>query len=217
MKEISSQKGKTVLFVSHHMQALLNLCDRAILLHKGEIADIGEPEAVIGRYLKKEKQITSLQEYDTMSNAPGNDHIRIKKIALLPEYVNDQQVIDIRTPLSIHFECWYSALTPGTLIAGVHLFNMGGECIFDVCSEATILPAGLITGSCNIPGNFLNDGAYYVSLVFVKDTTQHLYYFEACLSFDVEDYRRNTAWFGKWQGYVRPAFPVTLTTKSEHI
>jgi lipopolysaccharide transport system ATP-binding protein len=215
MKEISSQKGKTVLFVSHHMQALQNLCHRVIVLHKGEITDMGAPEAVIGNYLKKEKRITSFQEYDTISAAPGNDHIRIRKVALVPEYVNDQQLIDIRTPLSIHFECWYSGFTSGGLIAGVHLFNMRGECIFDVCSEEAILPGGLITGRCNIPGNFLNDGAYYISLVFVKDTTQRLFYFEACLSFDVEDYRRNTAWYGKWQGYVRPAFPVTLTTKSE--
>jgi lipopolysaccharide transport system ATP-binding protein len=72
---------------------------------------------------------------------------------------------------------------------------------------------GLIEGKCTIPGNFLNDGSYYISLVFVKDTTNPLYHFEACLSFDVEDYRKDTAWYGKWQGAVRPAFPVTLTTK----
>jgi lipopolysaccharide transport system ATP-binding protein len=213
MKEVSSQKGKTVLFVSHNMQALQSLCHRAIALHKGEIIDTGEPEAVIGRYLKRERSINGFQEYDAIPYAPGNDSIRIKKVELLPEYVNDQEVIDIRTPINILFEFWYLGETYNNLIAGVHLFNMKGECIFDVCSEAAMYTGSLIEGKCTIPGNFLNDGSYYISLVFVKDATNPLYHFEACLSFDVEDYRKNTGWYGKWQGAVRPAFPVTLTTK----
>jgi len=213
MKEVSSQKGKTVLFVSHNMQALQSLCDRVIALHKGEIIDTGEPETVIGHYLKRERKINSFQEYDAIPYAPGNDSIRIKKVVLLPDYVNDQEVIDIRTPINIHFEFWYLGTAYSSLIAGVHLFNMKGECIFDVCSEGAMYTNGLIEGKCTIPGNFLNDGSYYISLVFVKDTTNPLYHFEACLSFDVEDYRKNTAWYGKWQGAVRPAFPVTLTVK----
>ncbi|SFE51125.1 lipopolysaccharide transport system ATP-binding protein [Chitinophaga sp. CF118] len=213
MKEVSSQKGKTVLFVSHNLQALQNLCQRVIVIHQGQIVDEGEPEAVIGSYLKKEKNISCFQEYDDMSSAPGNDSIRIKRVELIPEYVNGQQVIDIRTPVTIHFEFWYLEATSGNLIVGVHLYNFRGDFIFDVCSEGAIYPSGLIEGKCSIPGNFLNDDSYYISIVFVKDTTNRLYYFEGCLSFDVEDYRKNTAWFGKWQGFVRPAFPVTLTTK----
>ena len=40
-----------------------------------------------------------------------------------------------------------------------------------------------------------------------------MYYFESCLSFDVEDYRENAGWYGKWLGYVRPDFPVVLRPK----
>jgi lipopolysaccharide transport system ATP-binding protein len=213
MKEVSSQKGKTILFVSHNMQALQSLCHRVIALHKGEIIDAGEPEAVIGHYLKRERKINGFQEYDAIPYAPGNDSIRIKKVELLPEYVNDQEVIDIRTPVNIHFEFWYLGTAYSSLIAGVHLFNMKGECIFEVCSEGAMYTNGLIEGKCTIPGNFLNDGSYYISLVFVKDSTNPLYHFDACLSFDVVDYRKDIAWYGKWQGAVRPVFPVTLTTK----
>jgi len=67
--------------------------------------------------------------------------------------------------------------------------------------------------NCHIPGNFLNDGSYYASVSFVKNTTQRIFYFEACLSFEVEDYRKDTAWFGKWIGYVRPSFPVIVKPK----
>ncbi|OMP80639.1 ABC transporter ATP-binding protein [[Flexibacter] sp. ATCC 35208] len=211
MKEISDRKGKTVLFVSHNTQALQNLCDRVITLHKGHIIDSGKPETVIANYLKSTDNNYLEQRYDTPESAPGNDYIRIKKIAI--EY--DTDIFDIRTPFTTRFEFWYSDPDPGSLIVGIHLFNMAGECIFDVASKGSDLRAGLITGECNIPGNFLNNGAYYLSIVFVKDTTQRIFYFEGCLSFNVEDFRENTAWFGKWMGYVRPAFPVIL--KQQHV
>lgn len=213
MKEVSSKQGKTILLVSHNMQALKNLCNRAIVLHKGELINMGDPEIVIENYLKKEKTYNIFQEFDNMELAPGNDAIRIKKVELKPEYLPGQEVIDIRTPLNVYFEFWNLDHTVGSLIAGVLLFNMAGECIFDVGSEGDTSLTGLIEGRCRIPGNFLNDGSYYISIAFVKDTTNRLFYFESCLSFDVEDYRKNTAWYGKWIGHVRPSFPVILRPK----
>jgi lipopolysaccharide transport system ATP-binding protein len=206
MKEISDRKGKTVLFVSHNTQALQNLCDSVITLHKGHIIDAGKPADVITNYLKSTDNNYLSQSYEAPESAPGNDYIRIKKI----EIQYDTEIFDIRTPFSTKFEFWYNDPEPGSLIVGIHLFNMAGECIFDIASKGAQLRAGLITGECRIPGNFLNNGAYYISIVFVKDTTQRLFYFEGCLSFSVEDFRENTAWFGKWMGYVRPAFPIVL-------
>jgi lipopolysaccharide transport system ATP-binding protein len=213
MKEVSAQQGKTVLFVSHNMQALKNLCHRTIALHEGKIIEEGKPEIVISNYLKRQQNNFVHQSYDLPENAPGNNYIRIKKAELIPGYLDDMNAIDIRTPLHFRFEFWYNDAEPGSLIIGIHLFNIAGDCIFDIASQPKKFNSGLIEASCDIPGNFLNDGSYYISIVFVKNSTQRLFYFEACLAFEVEDYRSNTAWFGKWLGYVRPAFPVTVKPK----
>jgi hypothetical protein len=45
------QEGKTILFVSHDMTAVKNLCDAAVWLEHGEVKGIGEPEEVVGKYL----------------------------------------------------------------------------------------------------------------------------------------------------------------------
>ena len=45
------QAGKTILFVSHDLAAVKNLCDRALWLEQGEIKMTGDPEAVVSRYL----------------------------------------------------------------------------------------------------------------------------------------------------------------------
>ena len=45
-----SERGLTVLFVSHDMAAVSRLCHRIIWLDKGEVASDGEPEAVVAAY-----------------------------------------------------------------------------------------------------------------------------------------------------------------------
>ena len=210
MKEASSRDGRTVLFVSHNMQALRNLCSRALTLDKGQIVDMGEPDEVIANYLRREKVQYLQQYYEDPGSAPGNAAIRIKKVELVPDHLPGMEIIDIRTPLALNLEFWYDPPDSGDLIVGVHLFSIAGDCVFDVSSERYVLGKGLVSCRCLIPGRFLNDGSYYISVVFVSNTTKRLFYFESCVSFDVEDYRENTAWYGKWIGHVRPAFPVVL-------
>ncbi len=43
-------EGRTVLFVTHDMDALKRHCDRVLLLEEGRVADIGDPEAIARRY-----------------------------------------------------------------------------------------------------------------------------------------------------------------------
>ena len=45
------QDGKTILFVSHDVTAVKNLCDAAVWLEHGEVKGLGEPDAVVGKYL----------------------------------------------------------------------------------------------------------------------------------------------------------------------
>lgn len=208
MRDITGREGRTVIFVSHNMQAIQNLCSRAILLENGNMIREGYPAEVISHYIRRNKAYELERAWDPPA-APGNEFIRVKRISLDPEFVNGSPVMDIRTPLCIRFS-FRSQSASLNLCVGVHLFTASGDCIFDVCSTPGEYPAGDYTGECRIPGNFLNDGAYYISLIFVKDTSVPLYYLEECLSFEVEDYRENFAWYGKWMGHVRPSFPVHI-------
>src|SRR5215469_16676511 len=46
-----ARDGRTVMFVSHHMAAVQQLCSRVFLVRAGTISLQGEPEAVLSRYL----------------------------------------------------------------------------------------------------------------------------------------------------------------------
>ena len=49
----ASRDGTTVLFVSHNLTSVQQLCDRAFHVDGGKLCDEGKPETVIANYLKK--------------------------------------------------------------------------------------------------------------------------------------------------------------------
>jgi lipopolysaccharide transport system ATP-binding protein len=51
MESISKDEGRTILFVSHNMPAMVNLCPKSIYLEKGTIKSIGVTEDIINEYL----------------------------------------------------------------------------------------------------------------------------------------------------------------------
>ena len=209
MHDISENQGSTVIFVSHNMQAIQNLCTRALLIEGGQIRAEGKPVQIINTYSRLTGRKHFSQEWPDTADAPGNQQIRIRKVSLEPEQHSKNEVLDIRTPLRVRFSFSISG-REFNLCVGVHLFTEAGDCIFDVSSVPGNITPGQYSGECLIPGNFLNDGAYFISLIFVQDTSRPLYYFENCLSFELEDYRENFSWYGKWIGSVRPNFPVTI-------
>jgi lipopolysaccharide transport system ATP-binding protein len=209
MREVSEEKGRTILFVSHSMQAIKNLCDKALWLKKGQMKAFGNVSDIVTNYLSNVQQAKLRQQWKTPDTAPGNEWVRMKSVELIPHLHDPAEPLDIRTPLTVKFQFWN--LSDDILLsAGLHLFTSSGECIFDVPSPSTHFDKGIIEGKCNIPGDFLNDGAYYFSMVIVRDTSVPLFRLEECLTFELEDYRENIQWYGKWWGAVRPKLPFHL-------
>jgi len=57
-----SQGGKTILFVSHNLSALRQICSRAVALSRGKVVDIGEVNSVADHYLANELQAGTINE-----------------------------------------------------------------------------------------------------------------------------------------------------------
>lgn len=214
MNDASSKSGRTVIFVSHNLQAVNNLCSQAIWLDKGSLRSRGNTKSVINDYLNT-LQNKSWKKQFVLDEAPGNEFIKMLDVELVPHFNDAYSVIDIRVPLTVKFR-FYNESNDIMLAAGVHLFTISGECIFDVSDDPILCKKGIIEGECTIPGDFLNNGSYYISIIFVEDSSKQLYYYEEALSFDVEDYRENINWYGQWMGYVRPKFPVRLKQSEIH-
>jgi lipopolysaccharide transport system ATP-binding protein len=60
MKDVSANSGRTVLFVSHNMTSIQNLCQNAMLLSNGTVKEIGETGNIISKYfsINRKKGLT---------------------------------------------------------------------------------------------------------------------------------------------------------------
>jgi lipopolysaccharide transport system ATP-binding protein len=56
MKEVSSGGGRTVIFVSHNMEAVTALCNKGILMENGVSSKVEDIKEVVSRYLNSFKQ-----------------------------------------------------------------------------------------------------------------------------------------------------------------
>ena len=92
----------------------------------------------------------------------------------------------------------------------MHVFNSSDQMVFASRSLDYTVNNGLLKLNCNIPGNFLNDGGYYVSMMIVQNSNA-LYYLQEAISFEVVEEQRNISWLQKWPGYVRPKLEWSIT------
>ena len=72
MKDVAGH-GRTVLFVSHNMSAVLKLCTKALIINQGIISGYGGAETIVNNYLNKE--VGCLRGYRDLNDAkrwPGS-------------------------------------------------------------------------------------------------------------------------------------------------
>ena len=98
MQEISKGDGRTVLFVSHNMAAVQNLCTRVMLLNNGTIDTIGETEEVISYYLKKFRNNEVSQELSIRTDRKGNG--KLKFLEYWFENENNEKVYAMQSGLA---------------------------------------------------------------------------------------------------------------------
>ena len=215
MKEVAS-KEKTILFVSHNLTAVANLCNKILHLEKGYVKQFGETGEVLNNYLSAMQNNLVLQDFDDVNVAPGNDLVRLKYAKLTPSLIGAQLIADVRSSLKIDIEFW-NLLDNQNLNISLHIYASTGECIFNVGTEPKMLNKGVVQASLLIPGYFLNDGNYIVSFMIVKDKSIVLFNFEEVFNFEIADFREETTWYGKWPGYVRPQFDFPIQQVSQKI
>ena len=107
MQDVSKGEGRTVLFVSHNMASVKQLCKSGVLLENGGVKYIGEIQDTINYYIG-ESGFSEKQFFDDIETAPGNDDIRIKSFEILPKDVNPffPNEISIETGIIFRLEFW---------------------------------------------------------------------------------------------------------------
>lgn len=204
MEDVSLKEGRTVLFVSHNMEAVKTLCRRAICLQSGKIINDGTTINVVKEYLQVNfrGKIFNSWEYKL---APGNEFVKVKSISI-KDNSKESTILTTDSDLEIITEFWIVNISLKINLS-LHLYAATGECLMNVHTQfpAPRLKAGLHKSTCKIPKKLLNTGAFSISIMFVKDTTIPLFELVDALHFEIkEGVRKDLHWYGKFPGFFRP-------------
>lgn len=202
MSDVATE-GRTVLFVSHNMNAVKTLCKRTIWVDEGEIKTVGETKQVVLDFVRSAAHSLVEQTWEDPSDAPGNERVRIHAARLRSTGDDGGSEIFINTPFQLEFEFWnYSC--DGKVNFTMHLFTLEGAYVFATSSKVGPRQRGLIKEVVKVPANFLNDGIYSVNIQVVEDAVS-VYMHSQIINFEVHDVEHASGlWFGKWPGVVRP-------------
>ncbi|MEM6684705.1 MAG: ABC transporter ATP-binding protein [Bacteroidota bacterium] len=215
MKDISGDEGRTVLFVSHDMDAIQKLTKRAVVLSDGEVLYVGETDKAVQTYLKKGLESEPTISWDTFETAPGNDFGRLKNVTLQNADNKACKRFNVTEPIQISVRYW-DLNTEYTNTAMIRIINERGQCLFASnefsapnWSEVHSDHKGIVTAVCTIPGNYMAEGQFTVS-VGVGNYNPNMTHVleENLLAFEVYDNTMGEGVRGKasgsWPGMVRP-------------
>ena len=205
MKDVS-REGRTVLFVSHNMAAVKNLCEKGIWLNKGRMEFWGDMGACISKYVSSALESANItKETDVYKDNDAGIHL--KEISLEEKCANG--VINYSEPFKIFidFENKSSTMYDITL----HVVNQEGVIIFATSSSHTIQKEKTENDSnglkalCHIPAKLLMPGNYSITVHVVRGKRNSVFSKRELLSFSIiDDNKDQYAYFGKIPGVIRP-------------
>lgn len=95
MQDVSRNDGRTVLFVSHNMAAVTNLCKKGILLGNGQICGSGLIEEVVNNYQISYELEINTHDIELIENRSGN-----RKVFLCDIYLTNKTNTRINSVLT---------------------------------------------------------------------------------------------------------------------
>lgn len=164
--------GRTVLFVSHNMQAITRLCSRCILLNEGRMMLDGPSAGVANAYLHSGITTTAAREWNDLATAPGDDIARLCGVRVRSGKGQAVETIDIRETVGIELE--YEVLKPDHIfLPHFSLRNQDGTRLFvavdvDPSWRGKRRPPGRYISTGWIPSNLLAEGLVSVQAVVMS-------------------------------------------------
>jgi lipopolysaccharide transport system ATP-binding protein len=161
-----SGTGRTVLFVSHNMQTINQLCDRVIWLDGGAIAENGDPSEVVSHYLHTASVSGSTMSWTDDESAPGDDLARLLAARVVNETGETVDTTDVREGVGV--EIRFRVLREGPpVFAKIKVRGRQGDVAFnamDVGQMETAAAPGVYSVTAWIPPNLLNEGTATVDV-----------------------------------------------------
>lgn len=179
MQDISNTEGRTVLFVSHDMAAIKNLCTRLIVLKDGQVSFIGNIEEGIDMYMRREDSQASIVQI--------KNNISIRSLSITSEN-KELKTIEVFKPVTIELSIDFIDFIPSDFKIELFINDMlFGQTIATISSwlnSISITPTQKnLKLKIELPNGFsFKEGAYTIN---IKTFTDKMTDFSDVLIFDL--------------------------------
>ena len=190
-----AKEGRTVLFVSHNIPAILNLCNRGVFLEHGQTQMIGSAEEVVTKYLAEADDIKFNGEAILSDDRPHpQTELRFRVVRILDDKGQPTELVKLSKGCRISIE--YEILQPVNFAqVAFELWNSLGEYV--LCStdlddiepekmRMTKYPGRYVAHSF-IESQYLRPGVYWVDLGSSIPNIRMLDEVHRAISFEVVD------------------------------
>jgi len=188
-----AQQGRTVLFVSHNMSAILRLTQEAIVLDKGRLALRAATPQAVDYYLSQ--GFSRLGERTWDADEVPADAAPFHPLAVRVRNTTGHVVDTIRSvePFVVEVEYLLNAAVTG-LRVGVYLLTTRGEHVFtsfdldqpEAFERYGTRPAGKYVSRCEVPADYLNEGRFVVGVNASSFRVRRFFQDEQALIFSVD-------------------------------
>jgi len=180
MEEVGKE-GRTVLFVSHNMAMISNLCQKGLVLEAGNLSFHGQISEAIQKYYQNANEKNGATSRGFESD--------IAKL-LSGELIGPGNSLDItlHDELIVRMKYKIKQAVNGRCVPNFHFFAQDGSCVFVSNADGVMaMQPGEYCAECTLPGNLLNEGAYFVGLALTT-------YYDAG-NLEIEYFDRNALMF----------------------
>lgn len=193
--------GKTILFVSHNRNEILELCDKCLWLDRGSVRKVGTPTEVLGEYFEMQRGNYEAEQKTDNGNlsealvsqalndgldiqwpgddAPGNDFFVVRNVTVLQAGQSARLYTSDDIEISMVIEKKKTGGSVGALLIVSDVFyqpvliaNLLNNATKENFVGAFADTTGLLELKCTIPGNFLAQGVYYTLARFGIDAKE---------------------------------------------
>jgi lipopolysaccharide transport system ATP-binding protein len=170
MEDVAKSQGRTVLFVSHNMGIMTQLCTRGIYLKQGRIAEVGDINAVVSSYLLSDvanEASRTLQQ--PALNHQDSKPVFFRKIEITNNEGELSSELDVRYPFSINLT--YEVTKPlKNVELSLRIDTDDGRPVFTThqsdCDDESFSfrESGIYNVATKIPAMFLMPGSYLATI-----------------------------------------------------
>jgi lipopolysaccharide transport system ATP-binding protein len=177
-----AQHGRTVLFVSHNMGAVGDLCPKSILLEKGKVIGVGQTREIILKYLAEFSPKAAVTAIEPPAHDKG---VAITRIGITDCSGKPTAELDWEFPFSISVEFRVTQRMPA-LSVGIALVNqLGIRVLFSWVAFQSPFGPGIYQAQGQFPGEVLTPGRYSIDVGAEEFAIENYHLLQQAASFEI--------------------------------